>query len=162
MFTSTLLPADDVSRSACYYCGLLSAPHTTGSISQIICSDQPWIGNIHGQIEPKICSTTLERERANHSIASATSDRCLTAVWLCSCLTHAIFPDFRYFHAGSVDFELVVVKRCVWGTFKSDAHHLARRFTFFTFPKSNAEKCDVMLWAKLFGHPHFPMNPPTV
>ncbi len=26
-----------------------------------------------------------------------------------------------------------------------------RRFTFFTFPKSNAEKCNVMFLAKLFA-----------
>ncbi len=36
----------------------------------------------------------------------------------------AVFSDLRHFQAGSVDFELIVVKR-VWGTFKSDAHYLA-------------------------------------
>ncbi len=32
-------------------------------------------------------------------------------------------------------------------------NQVPRRFTFFTFPKSNAEECDVMLWAELFGRP---------
>ncbi len=37
---------------------------------------------------------------------------------LCSTETHAIFSDFLHFQAGSVDFELAVVKRFLWGTFK--------------------------------------------
>ncbi len=41
-------------------------------------------------------------------------------------IAYAVFLAFLYFQAGSVDFQLVVVKRCVWGTFKSDALHLAR------------------------------------
>ncbi len=36
------------------------------------------------------------------------------------------FQIFAHFQAGSVDFERVVVKRCVCGIFKSDAHHSAR------------------------------------
>ncbi len=55
-------------------------------------------------------SSTLEHKRANQSIASACSDRGLTATQLCSTETHAIFSDFLNFQAGSVHFESVVVK----------------------------------------------------
>ncbi len=33
----------------------------------------------------------------------------------------AMFLDFHHFQAGSVDFDLVLVRHCVWGIFKSDA-----------------------------------------
>ncbi len=52
----------------------------------------------------------LKCKRANHSVSSASSDRGLTATRLCSIETHAIFSDFHHFQAGSVDFELILVK----------------------------------------------------
>ncbi len=57
-------------------------------------------------------------------VAFACSDRALM-IRLCSSETHAISSHFNHFQAGSVDFELVVVKLCVWGTFKSDGYHSA-------------------------------------
>ncbi len=65
-------------------------------------------------------SSTLQCKWANQSVAFASSDWGLTTTWLCSIKTHAIFSDFRYFQAGSVDFELIVDKRWFWDTFKSD------------------------------------------
>ncbi len=44
-------------------------------------------------------------------------------MWLCSTETHAIFSDFCQFQAGLMAFELIVIKRCVWGSLKSDANH---------------------------------------
>ncbi len=44
---------------------------------------------------------------------------------LCSFKTQIVFSDFCHFQADSVDFQLVLVKRCVWGTFKSDACYSA-------------------------------------
>ncbi len=52
----------------------------------------------------------MKRKRANQSVASASSDRGLTLMQLCSIETHAIFSDFPHFQAGSDDFELVMVK----------------------------------------------------
>ncbi len=65
-------------------------------------------------------------QRANQSVAFASSDQDLTTIQLCSIETHAIFSDFRHFQAGSVDFELIVVKYWVWGTFKSDVWYSSR------------------------------------
>ncbi len=41
-------------------------------------------------------------------------------------LKTAVVSDFLHFQAGSVDFELVVVKCCVCGTFKSDGCYSVR------------------------------------
>ncbi len=70
-------------------------------------------------IDPSL-SAALESKQASQSVASATSDQGLTFARLCSVETHAIFSEFRHFQARSVDFELVVVKHCVWGTFVCD------------------------------------------
>ncbi len=57
-----------------------------------------------------------------------------------------------------MDFELVVGKCCVSGSFESDAHYLARferDLRSSSFRKSNIKKCNVMLWVKLLN----PLNP---
>ncbi len=71
-------------------------------------------------------SSALEHKQANQSEASAGSDQGPTTLRKCSIETYAIFSNFLYFLAGSVDFKLVMVKCCVWGTFKKDARYLAR------------------------------------
>ncbi len=55
--------------------------------------------------------TVLKCKQANQSESSAGSDQGLTTTRLCSTETHAVFSDFLHFQAGSVDFELIVVKR---------------------------------------------------
>ncbi len=76
-------------------------------------------------IDPSL-SATLVHKWADQNVASASFDWGLTNTWLCSIETNAIFSDFRHFQAGSVDFELVMVKLCVWGAFKSDARYSVR------------------------------------
>ncbi len=60
-------------------------------------------------IDPSV-SATLKCNRANQSVSFASSDRGLTTTWLYSAETHTVFLDFRHFQAGSVDFQLVMVK----------------------------------------------------
>lgn len=81
--------------------------------------------NLNLQIDP-LLSSALERKRANYSVVFASSDQGLTTVWQCSIETHANFSDFLHFQAGTSDFKLVVVKHCVWGTFKGNTHYSAR------------------------------------
>ncbi len=103
-----------------------------------------------------------ERKQASQNVAFSSCDWGLTAIRLCSTETQAILSDFRHFQAGSVDFELIVVKLCVWSTFKSDARYsetFEGDLRSLPFQKSNAEKCNVMLRAKLLGRPLSPLNP---
>ncbi len=64
----------------------------------------------HSQAVDPSVSAALKCKRANQSVSFASSDRGLTTTQLCSIETHAIVLDFRHFQAGSVDFELIVVK----------------------------------------------------
>ncbi len=101
-------------------------------------------------------SSALECKQANQSEASASSDWSLTATRLCSIETHAIFSDFHHFQAGSVDFELAVVKRCVWGNFKSDVCYLERfEGDLHSSPFQNKMLKSVTLYS-------FPVEPLTV
>ncbi len=105
------------------------------------------IGHQWYLIDPSV-SAALKCKWANQSVAFASSDRGLTTVRLCSVETQAIFSDFRLFQAGSVDFELIVFKRWVWGTFKSDV----------CYSTSFEEISNVKVWAELFARPHSPLN----
>lgn len=58
----------------------------------------------------------LEGRLANRSVASAIFDRGPTTTRLCAIFSRAVVSDLGHFGAGSVDFVLVVVKRCTWGT----------------------------------------------
>lgn len=57
-----------------------------------------------------------------------------------------------------------MVKRCVWGTCKSDSRYPDRikglHFIPFPKPKANYEKC--LLWIRLCGRPHWQFNPSTI
>ncbi len=79
----------------------------------------------HGRKIDPLLNATLKCKQTNQSVALASSDQGLTTTRLCSTEIPAIFSDFRHFQAGSVDFKLIMVKRCVWGTFKSDACYSA-------------------------------------
>ncbi len=57
-----------------------------------------------------------------------------------------------------MDLELIVVKRCVWGTFKSDGCYSVRFKDLHSLPKSNAENLDAMLCEK-YSIKHSPLNP---
>ncbi len=63
----------------------------------------------HDRIDPSV-SAALKCKPDNQSVSFASSDQGLTTTQLCSIEICAIFPDFRNFQAGSVDFELIVVK----------------------------------------------------
>ncbi len=73
----------------------------------------------------------------------------LTTTRPCSIETLTIFSDFCHFQAGSVDFKVVVVERCVSGALFKVMLVIRRGSKeinlFFTFSKLNAEKCNVML-----------------
>lgn len=70
-------------------------------------------------ITDPVPSSTLEHKLVSNGVIFAISDQGLTTtVWLHSSIeTPAIFSDFVHFEAGSTKFELVMVKRCVWGPF---------------------------------------------
>ncbi len=95
-------------------------------------------------------SAALKCKRANQSVSFASSHRGLTTTRLCSIGTLAIFSDFRHFQAGSVYFELIMVKRWVWGTFKSDAHYSASfEGDLCSVPFQNQTLKSVTLWSGL-------------
>ncbi len=107
-------------------------------------------------------SATLERKQAIQSKAFATSDRSLTTTRLCSIETHAVFSGLCHFQAGSVDFKLVVVKHCVWGTFKSDdCYSMKFEGDLRSLPFQNQTLKSVMLCSgqNCTWRPYFPLNP---
>ena len=58
-----------------------------------------------------------------------------------------------------------MVKRCAWGTCKTDSRYPERLeggVFFFPFPKPKSKPDKCRLWIKLCGHPHSQLNPSRI
>ena len=83
---------------------------------------------------------------------------------LCCVQSLAAAARLRYHEQQLHNLTFKMVKRCAWGTCKSDSRYPERiegvHFIPFPKPKVNYEKC--LLWIKLCGRPHSQLNPSTV
>ncbi len=82
-------------------------------------------------------------------------ERSICQLWLGSDNYTAVLHWNSCYHFRLVIFRLVLwILSLPW--FNTVSRALLK--TFFTFPKWNAEKCNIMLCAKLFRRPHSPLN----